>query len=225
MIESRDPVSLTQRYVQGRGDELQGWFVKVPEIFLDGVQSFDQGVWANPCRRMVPVTIRQRLSSEGSGSGFGEKGFDEHHLAALLELEGDWPPITIWGPKRMVIDGNYRVAAARRLGLAKLMAWTFSGSESDAFVESLRLNAAHGLPLTQEERLRVSHQGSERPSGLVRSANRGGLRCLFRNCGQGTGSTGSRGSCVPIHSVRRIGLDGRARPLNPAATASVLWKR
>ena len=96
------------------------------------------------------------VSLLADGFGLREKRFDEDHLAALLELEGDWPPITIWGPKRMVIDGNCGVhVAARRLGLAKLMAWTFSGSESDAFAESLRLNAAHGLPLTQTERLRA----------------------------------------------------------------------
>jgi hypothetical protein len=166
-----------------------------------------------------PGSAREvEVSLLADGFGLREKRFDENHLAALLELEGDWPPITIWGPKRMVIDGNYRVAAARRLGLAKLMAWTFSGSESDAFAESLRLNAAHGLPLTQTERLRaVTRVVSDHPEWSDRR--------IAAACGVSSATAAkARGAlavdepCAPIHSVRRIGLDGRARPLSPAAT-------
>ena len=175
------------------------------------------------------VQLRPASNSPGSGSdvdvssladGFGlrEKRFDEHHLATLLELEGDWPPITIWGPNRMVIDGAYRVAAARRLGLAAVKAWTFSGSESDAFAESLRLNAAHGLPLTPAERLRaVTRIVSDHPDW---SDRRIAAACGVSSttAAKARGALAVDGSCVPIHNVRRIGLDGRARPLSPAVT-------
>jgi hypothetical protein len=51
-----------------------------------------------------------------------------------------------------VVDGAHRVAAARRLGLARLEAERFDGSPAEAFVEFVRRNVAHGLVLTLTER-------------------------------------------------------------------------
>ena len=81
-----------------------------------------------------------------------QHGLDASHVAALTELDGEWAPILVWGPDDVVIDGAHRVAAARRLGLASIAVTRFHGSVEDAFVEAVRVNSSHGLPLTMRDR-------------------------------------------------------------------------
>ena len=84
--------------------------------------------------------------------GVRERGLDDDHVQRLVETGGGWPPILVWDSQPVVLDGAHRLAAARLLGLAAIPAVRFYGSRPDAYVEAVRRNVAHGLPLTLKER-------------------------------------------------------------------------
>ncbi len=86
-----------------------------------------------------------------SGSAFRLGGTCAEQVERLAELRGTWPPILV-DRDGVVIDGCHRVAAARRLGMARIAAEYFDGGPEEAFVEFVRRNVAHGLMLTLAER-------------------------------------------------------------------------
>ncbi|HEX4865669.1 MAG TPA: hypothetical protein VFV02_16490 [Acidimicrobiales bacterium] len=83
-------------------------------------------------------------------------GLDEAHVAAFCELEGRWPPLLVWARQpEVVLDGAHRLAAARRLGHDTVQVVPFHGNEDQAFVEAVRRNIGHGLPLSIGDRTRA----------------------------------------------------------------------
>ncbi len=93
-----------------------------------------------------------QLESLRCGLSPREGELDRAHVAALAELEGRWPPILVSRSDDRVIDGHHRVAAAGLLGHTKVAALLFDGTADDAFIEAVRHNIEHGLPLTIDER-------------------------------------------------------------------------
>lgn len=154
-------------------------------------------------------------------------GLDEAHVAALAELEGDWPPLLVWAEHpNVVLDGAHRLAAARRLGLAAVRVVTFQGTSDEAFVEAVRRNVTHGLPLSVDDRMRAGEQMLARhadwsdrriaetcalsPHTVARlrsSASRG------RPAAAAAARSGSSARVVDIES--RLGRDGKCRPAQP----------
>ena len=136
------------------------------------------------------------------------------HVAALAELRGRWPPILVGRSDGRLIDGHHRVAAARLLGWSRLPVLFFDGTDDDAFIESIRRNVDHGLPLTIEERktaagrlLEAHHDWSDRRIAEIcalsaRTVAR--LRTL----------SSPRSDGVEL----RVCRDGRKRPANVAST-------
>jgi transcriptional regulator with XRE-family HTH domain len=102
-------------------------------------------VGASPtAARVDALRVRQQLRSSG---------IDQRHVAALAELGGNWPPILVWGQHPdLVLDGAHRLAAARKLGHDTVQVVTFHGTADEAFVETVRRNIAHGLPLSVPDR-------------------------------------------------------------------------
>ena len=86
-----------------------------------------------------------------AGPAFRLDGLCADQVDRLAELGGTWPPILV-RHDGFVIDGGHRVAAARRLGLARIAATYFHGGPDEAFVEFVRRNVAHGLVLSLGER-------------------------------------------------------------------------
>lgn len=78
------------------------------------------------------------------------------HIEAMAELDGKWPPILINGDDFTIIDGYYRYLAARSLGHAHIYCHYFKGDAESAYVEAVRRNTKHGLPLTLEERKKAA---------------------------------------------------------------------
>jgi ParB-like chromosome segregation protein Spo0J len=151
------------------------------------------------------------------GSLFRADGLCAEHVDRLVELRGSWPPILV-GRDGRVIDGAHRVAAARRLGLARLDAVLFEGGPEAAFVEFVRRNVTHGLTLTLAER--------KRAAARVLRAHRGWSdRRVAELCGLSP-KTVARLRAVPRgcpteeapHSddAMREGRDRRLRPLRHA---------
>src|SRR5947208_13320120 len=106
----------------------------------------------SPGRPVVAGEAELPLDALHVGPSLRVEGLDARHVATLAELAGAWPPIVVRRDDRSVVDGQHRVAAARRLGLATLQVTWFDGTAEHAFVEFVRCNVGHGLPLGLEER-------------------------------------------------------------------------
>jgi ParB-like chromosome segregation protein Spo0J len=81
---------------------------------------------------------------------------DPDHVETLIETGGRWPPLLLNRESLVVIDGNHRLAAARRLKLNSVRAVLFAGDSRAANLEAVRRNVSHGLPLTLAERRRAA---------------------------------------------------------------------
>jgi transposase-like protein len=142
------------------------------------------------------------------------EGLDARHVATLAELDGVWPPIVVRREDRSVVDGQHRVAAARRLGLACLQVRWFDGSAEDAFVEFVRCNVGHGLPLGLAERRsaagRILRSHPERSDRGVASVCGVSPKTVARLRGELARTAKQDGP------ARRVGRDGRVRPVDPA---------
>src|SRR5713101_731266 len=84
------------------------------------------------------------LASLRVGPGVRSGGLDEAHVALLMETDGQWPAIVVWGQDCWVLDGAHRLEAARRLGRERVATIRFVGTADEAFVESVHLNIDHG---------------------------------------------------------------------------------
>jgi ParB-like chromosome segregation protein Spo0J len=148
-------------------------------------------------------------------------GLDQGHISTLMETAKQWPPIMVWGKECRLVDGAHRVEAARRLGHKRISAIRFVGSADEAFVEAVHRNVAHGLPLKVADRKRAairvltSHgDWSDSRIGYLCGLS-GKTVARLRHAG----SQSDPGQDVPaVHSHRRIGLDGKARPARAGDT-------
>jgi ParB-like chromosome segregation protein Spo0J len=140
-------------------------------------------------------------------------GEDERHVRILAESVPDLPPILVHRDSMRVIDGMHRLRATQLRGHEEISVKFFDGDEQDAFVSAVRLNIAHGLPLTIADRRAAA------------------LRILgaypYRSDRWIAGSTGLAPSTVAIirsnlaqsgdgQAAGRVGRDGRFRPLSSA---------
>jgi ParB-like chromosome segregation protein Spo0J len=98
-------------------------------------------------RPVVRVPIDQ--IQVGESARLGERS--SAHITVVAELAGGWEPLLVT-PAGRIVDGQYRYLAACRLGLTHLECVIFDGDDRSAFVEGVRRNVAHGLPLTLQER-------------------------------------------------------------------------
>lgn len=97
------------------------------------------------------------LDSIRPGPSLRVGGLNEAHVAALAEVCEGWPPIVVT-EDNVLVDGHHRLAAAQQLGLDRIAAVVFKGSRADAYVEAVRSNISHGMPLTLSERRRAGVQ-------------------------------------------------------------------
>jgi hypothetical protein len=156
------------------------------------------------------------IDSLAAGEELRSGGLDEAHVTLLAEMEGRWPPILVWGDDCMVVDGAHRVAAARRLGYCSIEAVRFQGSRDEAFIEAVRQNLHHGLPLTAPDRRRAVLRILGRHADW--SDRRIGSLCGLSGKTVGRlrrAEPTSRDREKVVGLERRIGSDGRVRPVQP----------
>ena len=79
-------------------------------------------------------------------------GIKPDHLNVLVQSGGNWPPIVVRREDNTIIDGCYRYLAAQRLGHSHMDCIYYDGGSDEAFMEGLRRNLHHGLPLSLKER-------------------------------------------------------------------------
>jgi ParB-like chromosome segregation protein Spo0J len=158
------------------------------------------------------AVLRLRVAGLVAVGGLRERGLDEDHVRRLMETGGEWPPILVWGSEDLVLDGAHRLAAAERIGLDSIRAVRFTGTWPEAYVEAVRQNVAHGLPLTLRERtaavrrvLQATPEWSDRRISAACGLSDKTVARLRRQAGAGAGVQ------------TRVGRDGRARPVQPEA--------
>lgn len=138
------------------------------------------------------------------------------HVQLLAQSDTVLPPIIVHRKTMCVIDGMHRVCAARLRGEREIQARFYEGPEADAFVLAVKVNRAHGLPLSLADRkaaaarIIASHpQWSDRAIGEVTALSHKTVGAI-RN--------GLNGKFP--HLDARIGRDGRIRPINAAVGRS-----
>lgn len=143
-------------------------------------------------------------------------GVNEAHVQLMVEAQWPLPPILVHRPTMQIIDGCHRVAAAIRLGMKTIDSRLVDGSADAAFVVAVRANVTHGLPLSLADRraaavriLETHRDWSDRTIassiGLSPKTVRA-LRC-------------ATGSDPDVQ--KRLGRDGRLRPVSAAAGRQV----
>lgn len=149
------------------------------------------------------------LTALSSGDSPRSRLIDPDHVALLVEVVPDVPPILVDRGTMVVIDGHHRVAAATQLGLETIAVQFFDGDAVEALICAIRRNTTHGKPLTVSERKR----GGER---LLRESPALSDRAVAEICGLSTPTVaGLRSSGSTGHLPSRVGRDGKARPVDP----------
>jgi hypothetical protein len=139
-------------------------------------------------------------------------GEDDQHIDLLAQMDASLPPILVQRETMRVIDGMHRLRAAILLGHESIEVRFFDGTDAEAFVAAVKANIEHGLPLTLADReaaasriIELYPQHSDRwiaaATGLA-PGTVAAVRC------QAPGGSGD--------ASRRIGRDGRVRPVNSA---------
>lgn len=155
--------------------------------------------------------VEVEVSSISPMSSVRLAGVDEEHVRTLAELTGVTPPIVVHHQSMCVIDGMHRLHAAMARGDATVPVHFFDGSDEDAFVLSVRLNAEHGLPLTRAERRAAAER-------VVCSHPMLSDRAVSALCGVAASTVaGIRAGHGEASAVTaRLGRDGKVRPLRAA---------
>jgi hypothetical protein len=140
-------------------------------------------------------------------------GESAEHAKLLAELDVELPPIVLHQATMRVVDGMHRLTAAKIRGQTTIEATFFEGSEDDAFIEAVRLNMAHGLPLTLADRKAAAVR-------ILRTHAEWSDRMIAGEIGLSPKTVGAiRRSTEELpHLTARVGRDGRVRgPRTPRA--------
>ncbi len=132
----------------------------------------------------------------------------------LADAGSPLPPILVHRDTMRVIDGAHRLAAARLQGRTVIEVRFFDGSAEDAFRLGVVANVVHGLPLSLADRRRAAAR-------LIATHPQLSDRAIARSAGLSPKTVASIRDKAdetrePAAKSRRVGIDGRTRPLNPA---------
>lgn len=139
-------------------------------------------------------------------------GVDAGWALALAELETQLPPILVHRPTMAVIDGLHRLRAARLMRREHITARFFDGSQDDAALLAVLMNVSQGRPLSTADRVAAAGR-------IVAAHPHWSDRAIAVVAGLSAKKVGEirlRADGLP-RCERRVGLDGRARPLSAAA--------
>lgn len=145
-------------------------------------------------------------------------GEDEEHVRALAEVDEELlPPVVVHRATMRVIDGMHRLRAMQLCGKDTVRV-CFDGSAEDPFVQAVRRNIEHGLPLSLSDRTAAaarilsSHpEWSDRKIASVTGLSASTVRTIR-----------ARSTDESAQSNTRLGRDGRERPVGRSAEGRVL---
>lgn len=171
----------------------------------------DQAGWESIQLDGLP-TVALSISSLLLDDSPRQGGEDDDHIRLLAESEEQLPPIVVHGQSMRVIDGLHRVRAAVIRGKESIEAKVYYGTDANAFVLAVRMNIAHGLPLTRADRIAAATR-------IMRSHPQWSNRMIATAAGVSAGTVGNlrrRSTVQDVQSTTRLGRDGRVRPINSA---------
>jgi hypothetical protein len=138
-------------------------------------------------------------------------GEDPSHSRALAAIGEEFPPIYVHAESMSVLDGFHRVCAAKRRNESQITARLIHGPRADAFVLAVRANSSFGKPLTLAERERSARR-------ILLSHPQWSDRLIAEACGlSGKTVANLRPRATEEMAqlnMRRIGRDGKSRPVN-----------
>jgi ParB-like chromosome segregation protein Spo0J len=140
-------------------------------------------------------------------------GENDEHTRILAESVEKLPPIVVHVPSMRVIDGTHRVRAAIMRGEKTIAAREYYGTDEDAFVLAVRMNIAHGLPLTRADRTAAAVR-------IIQSHPQWSDRMIATTIGLSAKTIAKarqRSTAESPQSTTRLGIDGRVRPISHAA--------
>jgi ParB-like chromosome segregation protein Spo0J len=136
-------------------------------------------------------------------------GVDGEWAVTLAGLETELPPIVVHRPTLSVIDGLHRLRAARLRGRTHITVRFFDGSRQDAALLAVAMNVTQGRTLSQADRVAAAQRiVAARPQWSDRA-----IAAVAGLSAKKVSELRLRGAGVPW-CERRVGLDGRARPLS-----------
>ena len=167
----------------------------------------------------APEVVEIPIDELNLGPSMRDRGIDPAHVATLAEVPASWPPILVNRSDGSIVDGQHRVLAAKQLGLRRVLGVWFDGTPEEGYLEFVRRNVAHGLPLTLVERRRAARrilgsrpEFSDRGIGALCGLSPRTVARLREEAGTDAARTNGA-----HHPKGRVGRDGRVRPIDPAA--------
>jgi len=172
----------------------------------EGMTVTTEADWSSGAGKAPAVELP--LNQLRPGAYIRVAGINEDHVRALADWDGELPPIVVQRSTMRVIDGVHRVKAAKLRGDTSIRARLVDLSDQAAFVESVTANIGHGLPLSLSDRKAAAAR-------MMTLFPQWSDRALGRACGL----SGETISAFRLRSgagepERRIGLDGKSRPVD-----------
>jgi ParB-like chromosome segregation protein Spo0J len=160
--------------------------------------------------RRVPIEALQLADSPRLD------GIDISHAEALAQVDDELPPILVQRSSMRIVDGMHRLAAARFRGQHEIEVQFIDCSEDDIFLVSVYANIRHGLPLTLADRRAAAAK-------IILLRPEASDRWIAQLTGLADKTVGSirRDSALPCGQSRRLGRDGRVRPLDATESRRV----
>jgi ParB-like chromosome segregation protein Spo0J len=136
-------------------------------------------------------------------------GESEEHIRTLAETDAELPPVIVQQSSMRVIDGMHRLRAARLRGDTTIAVRFVQCDHAEAFVRSVQVNMAHGLPLSRADRAAAAER-------ILDLYPQWSDRRVSRVCGLAPKTVASIRSAAgsTTGERERLGSDGRVRPLN-----------
>ncbi|MFD6455860.1 ParB/RepB/Spo0J family partition protein, partial [Nocardia sp. NPDC060220] len=163
-------------------------------------------MWTHLCSTPQPIAIdKLRLASSPR-----VRGIDIRHVQELIEAGITAPPIVVNRETMEVIDGAHRLMAARKRGESTINVSFFDGSETDAFLFAVHVNAEQGLPLSREDRLAATRR-------IFETHGTWSDRMIAELVGLSSKTIASIRTCSTEADSRlnkRLGRDGKMRPVD-----------
>jgi len=162
---------------------------------------------------LLPVAIIP-LTALAGGFGLRLAGDDSAHVRMLAEAASSrpLPPILVQRSSSKVIDGMHRVAAAKLRRDTAVSARLVDCTDAEALVLAMRSNSLHGLPLTRGDRVKGAR-------GILAAHPDWSDRTVAQVAGMSAKAVASLRESAGLAAqaqVRRLGLDGKWRPVNGA---------
>jgi ParB-like chromosome segregation protein Spo0J len=137
-------------------------------------------------------------------------GVDRAHAELLAESADELPAVLVQRDTRRVIDGRHRLQAARLRGRTQIAVRFVDVTDDDAFLLAVEANLAHGLPLSLADRKAAAER-------IMRSRPQWSDRAIAKASGLSWKTVGAlRRTVQAADGDRRVGQDGRSRPVDGA---------